>query len=172
MNDLEDTMTDTTPTMNDLYGGEGPGWFHAHTPYIRAVAAALTAAGLPVDRWDADPNSPRDGNIALDLDRQGTIDGQPVWSHDEVNVGWTEDRGWFLNTVDDPHGRDSRWVFDLGIARVASPATVAVAVAEKAGLTVTVDGDGYPDVDFPDHDCEEDDIPFELALRRYAEAGR
>ncbi|MER7331777.1 MULTISPECIES: DUF6292 family protein [unclassified Micromonospora] len=166
-------MTGTAPTMNELYG-EGPGWYRAHVPYIRAVARALAAAGFPVADWDADPNQPRDGNIALDLTRQGTIDGQPIWSHDEVNVGWNEDRGWFLNTVDDPHSRDSRYVYDLGIERVASPASVALAVAEKAGLTVNLamEGDGHPDVDFPDHHCEEDDVPFELALRRYAESGR
>lgn len=163
-------MTDTAPTMNDLYG-EGPTWYEAHVPYIRAVATTLTAAGFPVDRWDADPNNPRDGNIALDLNRQGSIDGRPVWSHDEVNVGWTEDRGWFLNTVDYPHGRDSRHVYDFGIERVASPMSVMLALAEKAGLVVNLamEDDGHPDVDFPDHVCEEDDVAFELALRRYAE---
>lgn len=161
----------SAPTMNNLYG-EGPTWFQAHEPYMRAVADALNAAGFPVERWDADPNQPRDGNIALDLDRQGTIDGHPIWSHDEVNVGWNEDRGWFLNTVDDPHGRDFRYVYDLGVERVAAPLSVALAVAEKAGLTVDLPavGGGFPDVDFPDHWSEEDDVPFELALRRYAEA--
>ncbi|MET8278365.1 DUF6292 family protein [Micromonospora sp. NPDC005174] len=161
-------MTDALPTMNNLYG-EGPTWFQAHEPYMRAVAKTLEAAGFPVESWDAEPNAPRNGNISLDLDRQGTIDGQPIWSHDEVNVGWTEDRGWFLNTVDDPHGRDSRHVYDLGVERVAAPASVALAVAEKAGLTIELTADGHPDVDFPDHDSEEDDVPFELALRRYAE---
>jgi hypothetical protein len=138
--------------------------------YIGAVAAALTAAGLPAGDWHADDNDPRDGGIELDLTRQGTIDGNLVWPHDEVWVGWNEDRGWFLLTVDDPHGRDSRFVYDLGVARVASPVTVAIAVGEKAGLALQLDDDGHPDADFPDHDCGDDNPEFEAALAHYREA--
>lgn len=161
-------MTDsTTPTMEDLYPG-GRGYHQAHEAYIAAVAAALEAAGFPVNWHNADANDPRDGAIDLDLERQGHIDGQPIWSHDEVTVGWTEDRGWFLVTVNDPHGRDSRFVYDLGLCRVAAPRSVALAVAEKAGLTLELDDDGYRDVDFSEHQFEDDDPAFELALRHYA----
>lgn len=161
---------DITPTMDDLYPG-GSGYHDAHGPYIAAVAAALESAGFPINWHNADPNDPRDGAIDLDLERQGTIDGQPIWSHDEVTVGWTEDRGWFLVTVDDPHGRDNRFVYDLGVPVVASPRSVVLAVAEKAGLTLELDDDGHLDVDFPSHTFEDDDPAFELALRRYAQDG-
>lgn len=158
---------DAQPTMEDLYPN-GRGYHDAHEGYIGAVADALTAGGFPAADWHADPNDPRDGAIELDLDRQGTIDGKPIWPHDEVWVAWTEDRGWFVLTINDPHGRDSRFVYDLGVERVASPSTVVLAVAEQAGLTVELAGDGHPDVDFPWHVFDDDEVPFELALRHYA----
>lgn len=48
--------------------------------------------------------------------------------------------------------------------------TVVLEVAEQAGLTLELADDGHPDADFPDHAFEDDDVPFELALRHYAEA--
>lgn len=156
-------------TLEDLYPG-GRGYHAAHEAYIGAVAKALETAGLPVDGWWADPNDPRDGWIGFDMDGQGTIDGEPVWSYDEVGVGWSEDRGWHLLYIDDPHGKDSRFVAELLVARVASPVTVVLAVAEKAGLTLELDDDGHPDVDFREHSFEDDDVEFELALARYREA--
>lgn len=141
-----------------------------HEAYIGAVARALYNAGFPTADHHADDNDPRDGAIELDLTKQGAVDGKPIWPHDEVWVGWTEDRSWFLLTIDDPHGRDSRFVYDLGVALVASPVTVAIAVGEQAGLTLNLADDGHPDVDFPDHACEDDDPAFEAALAHYREA--
>jgi hypothetical protein len=143
-----------------------------HEAYIDAVARALDGAGFKSGDSHADDNDPRDGAIELDLDRQGTIDGKPIWPHDEVWVGWSEDRGWHLLTVDDPHGRNSRFVYELGLVRVASPWSVVMAVAEKAGLTLELPDDGHPDADFPEHTCEEDTPAFEAALRRYREGTR
>ena len=158
-------------TMQDLYPG-GRGYHSAHEPYIQAVADALAANGFPVADWFADPNDPRDGNITLDMARQGSIDGQPVWSSDEVHVAWDEDRGWRLLFVEDPHGKDSRWVKFLGLSRVSDPLSIVVAVAHEAGLNLgELVGDNHPALDFPDHDCQEndEDVPFELALRHYVE---
>lgn len=152
--------------MNDLYPGSA-GYHRAHEAYIGAVAEALDAAGFKTDLVGADPNDPRDGWIGFDMDRQGTIDGKPIWSYDEVGVGWSEDRGWHLLFIDGP---DSRLVEWLSVGTLASPETVVRAVAEKAGLTLDVPGDGFPDLDFPEHTFEQDDIPFEQALARYREA--
>lgn len=155
-------------TMEDLYP-DGAGYHRAHEAYIQAVADALDEAGFKVDDWHADPNDPRDGWIGFDMDRQGRVDGNPLWQYDEVGVGWSEDRGWHLLTIDDPHGRDSRFVTEFAIARVASPATVVLEVAEQAGLTLEVADDGHPDADFPEHSFEDDDVPFEQALRHYGQ---
>jgi hypothetical protein len=142
-----------------------------HEAYIRTVANYLTKVGFPVADWHADDNDPRDGNIELDMDKQGTIDGNRIWPYDEVHVGWNEDRGWFLLTVDDPHGKDQRVVYDFTIARVASPYSVADEVAGKAGLTIDLPDDGFPDLDFPTHTFEDDDDPeFEAALAQYGVA--
>jgi hypothetical protein len=155
-------------TIEDLYPG-GRGYHCAHEAYIGAVAKALDAAGFPTAEVWGDPNDPRDGWIGFDMDKQGTIDGVPIWSYDEVGVGWSEDRGWHLLFIDDPHGKDSRFVDELAIARVASPVTVVLAVGEKAGLTLKLDDDGHPDADFPAHTFEDDDLAFEAALAHYRE---
>ena len=160
-------MTDTQPTMNDLYP-DGRGYHQAHEPYIRAVAATLDGAGLYTASWHAEPNYPRDGFIELDMNRQGVIDDHALWPYDEVGVAWIENQGWFL-VCEQIQGRASRYVFNLNLERVVSPAAVAIAVGEKAGLTLEVDDDGHPDLDFPGHSFEDDNIPLELALRHYAE---
>jgi len=154
--------------MADLYP-DGRGYHEAHEPYIAAVAAALDAAGFPTADFYADPNDPRDGAIKLDLGRQGTIGGQPIWRHDEVWIGWQEERGWWLLTEDRrPNGQDpSRFVYGLGVATVAAPRSVVLGVAERAGLTLELDDDGHPDVDFPGHQFTDDNVPLELALRHY-----
>jgi hypothetical protein len=141
-----------------------------HEAYIRAVAEALESAGFPVDDWWADDNDPRDGWIGLDMAKQGIIDGEPLWKYDEVGVGWSEDRGWHLLTIDDPHGRDSRNVTEFAIARIASPVTVVLEVAEQAGLTLELADDGHPDADFPEHTFYDDDPAFDAALAHYREA--
>ncbi len=141
-----------------------------HEAYIGAVAAAPGKAGFTVDNWWADDNDPRDGWIGFDMDHQDTIDGQPIWAYDEVGVGWPEDRGWHLLTIDDSHGRNSRFVTEFAIARVSSPVTVVLEVAEQAGLTLELDDDGHPDVDFPRHTFEDDNPAFEAALAHYQEA--
>lgn len=166
------------PTMEELYPG-GCGYHQAHEAYIDAVAAALDAAGFPTADWYADPNDPRDGAIQLDLTRQGTIDGTPVWQYDEVWVGWQEERGWTLLTVteyDKPRfnkgnwDTDSRYVYDLPCALVASPRSVVLVVAEKAGLTLELPDDGHPDVEFdPPGEFGDGYVPLELALAHYAE---
>lgn len=154
-------------TLEDLYP-EGRGYHRAHEAYIGAVAAALDAAGFTTDVVGADPNDPRDGWIGFDMDAQPKLaDGGPVWLYDEAGVGWSEDRGWHLLLIDQP---DSRLVDELAIARVASPETVVRAVAEKAGVTVDVPGDRFPDADFPDHTFEDNDVPFEQALAVYRDA--
>jgi hypothetical protein len=141
-----------------------------HEAYIDAVATAFDAAGFPTGDVHADDNDPRDGWVGFDMDRQRTIDGKPLWEYDEVGVGWSEDRGWHLLCIDDRSGRDSRFVEELAIARVASPVTVVLAVAEKAGLTLELPDDEHPDADFPEHTFEDDDPAFEQALAHYREA--
>ncbi|AEV86890.1 hypothetical protein ACWT_5872 [Actinoplanes sp. SE50] len=155
-------------TMEDLYP-DGHGYHDAHGPYIDAVAKALDEAGFKTDISWSDPNDPRDGWIGFDMEQQPHRNGEPVWSYDEVGIGWSENRGWHLLCIDDRNGRDSRYVFELAIARLASPETVANAVAEQAGIDAHVASDDYPDVDFPEHTFEDDDIPFDQALAQYRE---
>lgn len=173
-------MTET-PTMADLYPN-GRGYHDAHRSYLAAVAAALDATGIPTADWYADPNDPRDGGIQLDLPRAASP--RPwtrLLAYDEVWVGWQEERGWTLLTItkyDEPRfnkgnwDTDSRFVYDLGVATVASPATVVLAVAEQAGLTWELPDDGHPDVDFPEREFETEDVAFELALRHYDEEAK
>ncbi len=153
-------------TMEDLYP-DGAGYHRAHEAYIQAVHDAFAAADVPVRDWHADPNDPRDGAIEFDVKWVWDDAGRLVWPHEEVWAGWSEDRGWHLLTIDDPHGRDSRFVYELPIARLASPETVVRAVAEKAGVEVDAPGDGFPDADFPEHTFEDDDVEFEQALAAY-----
>ncbi|GIE74602.1 hypothetical protein Aph02nite_05520 [Actinoplanes philippinensis] len=108
----------------------------AHTAYIRAVAAALEAAGVPVADWRADSGPVRDGWIPFDLTRQMRLHGRPVWDHDEAGAGWSEERGWYLLTVDDRAGRSIRTTEALAVPTLAAPGTVARAVACLAGLPV------------------------------------
>lgn len=160
-------MTDQ-PIMTDLYPG-GFGYHSAHEAYIGAVAEALTTEGFHVDDWAADANDPRDGFIGLHVAMSGELHpGNPIWRNEEVNVGWSEDRGWCLVTVKDSHHSDGRYVYDLPVGRLASPANVASEVAEKVGDGVSGNTDDHPDLDFPEHSFDVDDVPFELALRHYA----
>ncbi|WP_433790200.1 DUF6292 family protein [Actinoplanes sp. CA-252034] len=106
----------------------------AHAGYIRAVAAALEAAGVPVADWRADDGPVRDGWIPFDLARQVRLHGRPVWDHDEAGAGWSEERGWYLLVVDDPAGRSVRTTEALAVATIAAPGAVARAVASLAGL--------------------------------------
>ncbi|MEU8664333.1 DUF6292 family protein, partial [Actinoplanes philippinensis] len=108
----------------------------AHTAYIRAVAAALETAGVPVADWRADSGPVRDGWIPFDLTRQMRLHGRPVWDHDEAGAGWSEERGLYLLTVDDPAGRSVRTTQALAVPTLAAPGTVARAVACLAGLPV------------------------------------
>lgn len=173
-------MTNPKPTMDDLYPG-GRGYHKAHEAYMAAVAAALNAAGFTNTGGYAEANDPRDGFIELDLEQQGTIDGRPIWRHDEVGVCWQEERGWWVLTVDkfdEPvwtgeggYQTDQRHVYELDVATVASPVSVVLAVAEKAGLTLELDDDGHPDAHFPEHEFDTENVPLELALRHYTEEG-
>ncbi len=156
-------------TMNDLYPG-GRGYHQAHEAYLSTVAQAIAAAGYPVNDWSAEPNDPRDGFISLNVNVLSESSTLPIWTNEEVNVAWTEDRGWCLVTVTESHRSNGRFVYDLEVPRVASPSEVALAVAEQVGEDVTVPSDGYPDADFPEHTFEDDDVPFEQALARYTES--
>lgn len=157
-------MTETQPpTMTDLYP-DGRGYHKAHEGYMRAVAAAFTASGLTPLDWHADANDPRDGAIQLDPDDFGH-------RHDEVWVCWQEERRWSVLTVDKrDSGEDSRFVYDLDAGTVFSPESVVRSFAERMGVHLAQDppADDYPDVDFPDHTFDEDNVALELALRRYA----
>lgn len=139
----------------------------AHAGYIRAVAAALEAAGVPVADWRADGGLPRDGWIPFDLARQVPLHGRVVWDHDEAGAGWSEERGWYLLTVDDPAGRDVRTVHVLETPVIAAPRAVAVAVAVAAGLRDSAD-EGGSGPDFPGHRAGVADPAFEEALLRYS----
>ncbi|MEU4156870.1 DUF6292 family protein [Actinoplanes sp. NPDC026670] len=147
----------------------------AHAAYIRAVAAALEDAGVPVADWRADDGPVRDGWIPFDLARQVRLHGRPVWDHDQAGAGWSEERGWYLLTVDDPAGRDVRTAEDLGIAMIAAPGAVARTIASVAGLSAASAGPsvasaGPPEVDadFPGHRAGVSDPAFEAALLRYS----
>lgn len=154
-------MTDVaTPTMEDLYP-DGHGYHQAHEPYIQAVAAALTAAGVEVLDWHADPNDPRDGAIRVNV---FGLD------YDEVWVCWQEERRWTVLLIDEhADGREpSRWVYDLEAGTVFSPESVVRAFAEHTGITLDPPADDFPDLDFPEHEFETDNVALELALRAYA----
>ncbi|MDG4792097.1 DUF6292 family protein [Micromonospora sp. WMMD1102] len=151
----------TTPTMEDLYPG-GAGYHQAHEPYIRAVADALTASGVKVLNWYADPNDPRDG--AIQVNTFGL-------DYDEVWVCWQEERRWYVLLVEEHEGREaSRNVYDLDAGTVFSPESVVRAFAEHMGITLDPPGDAFPDLDWPEHTFEDDNIELELALHRHAEA--
>ncbi|MEV4283636.1 DUF6292 family protein [Actinoplanes xinjiangensis] len=154
----------------------------AHSGYIRAVAAALEDAGVPVADWRADSGSPRDGWIPFDLARQVRLHGRPVWDHDEAGAGWSEERGWYLLTVDDPAGRGVRTVEALAVPMIAAPGAVARAVTSLAGLCApggprAEAGADFPGLggpraeagaDFPGHRAGVPDPAFEAALLRYS----
>lgn len=155
-------------TMQDLYPG-GAGYHSAHEAYIGAVAEAIAAEGYHVDDWSAEANDPRAGFVSLKVAMCAEAPGgtNPIWRNEEVNVAWSEDRGWSLVTVAESHRNDGRFVYDLAIGRVASPVSVAEAVCEQIGDGINHNGDDHPDLDFPEHTFEDDDVPFELALRHY-----
>ncbi|GAA4938096.1 DUF6292 family protein [Actinoplanes utahensis] len=150
----------------------------AHAGYIAAVAAALEASGIPVADWRADGRIPRDGWIPFDLVRQVRLHGWPVWDHDEAGIGWSEENGWHLFTVDDPAGRGIRTVEGLDLAVIAAPAAVARTVAGLAGLPLTGPAaqaalvgrgsEGRVADPFAGHRAEAVDPGFEEALLRYS----
>ncbi|GIF37061.1 DUF6292 family protein [Actinoplanes xinjiangensis] len=140
----------------------------AHSGYLRAVAAALEAAGVPVADWRADSGSPRDGWIPFDLARQVRLHGRPVWDHDEAGAGWSEERGWYLLTVDDPAGRGVRTVEALAVPMIAAPGAVARAIASLAGLCAPGGPRAEAGADFPGHRAGVPDPAFEAALLRYS----
>ncbi len=133
-----------------------------HAGYVRAVAAALEDAGIPVADWRADASTPREAWIPFDLTGQVRRYGRVVWDHDTAGAGWSEERGWFVLTVDDPGGRDVRVVTTLAIDVVAPPASVARAVRRHAGLHVS------PEPESEGQHVATDAHSIEGALRRYA----
>lgn len=150
-------------TMDDLYP-DGRGYHQAHEPYLRAVADALTGAGIRVMEWHAEPNDPRDGAIRVNL---FGLD------YDEVWLGWQEERGWTVLLIEERQGREpSRWVYRIDAGNVFSPESVVRAFGEHMGITVDPRPDSFPDLDFPRHEYDDDDVAFEMALHRYANGQR
>lgn len=76
-----------------------------HTSYVAAVAAALEAAGVPVERWHADPNEPRDAAITLTGQEPG----------EQRAAGWNEESGWMYGTGRDGEGLDLIWWLGGGV---------------------------------------------------------
>jgi hypothetical protein len=149
--------------MEDLYPA-GKGYHQAHEPYLATVVDAFEKAGFEVITWFADANDPRDGAIQLDPEALRT-------SADEVWVCWQEERRWYILTEYErgSGSEPAKIVHDAICDTVASPETVARAVLGH--FKVSTDGvraDGHPDVDFPDHEFDTDNVALELALRRYA----
>lgn len=160
-------MPETTlPTMEDLYPN-GRGYHAAHEPYLSAVADAFEAAGVAVVTWFADANDPRDGAIQID---PKAVDSNA----DEVWVCWQEERRWYILTERErpPGGQESvKAVVECICDTVASPETVVRATLEHFKVsTDAIPSDDHPDMDFPGHYFETENVALELALRRYAEA--
>ncbi|GIF03329.1 DUF6292 family protein [Actinoplanes siamensis] len=86
--------------------------------YLRAVAGALEAAGVPVADWRAEGD---EGWIPFDLSRVSVVS----WVHDQAGVGWSAASGWYLLLIDSP-GRRS--VVPLRVPVRATPEEVARAV--------------------------------------------
>jgi hypothetical protein len=130
-----------------------------HWGYLRAVAAALEAAGLPVADWRADPGTPRDGWIPFDRTRPSVV----TWEHDQAGLTWSEAGGWSLLLINSP-GR--RTVTPLPVPLLAAPSSVVRAVAAWAGLTGPPGSAPSPDA--TDFDGPRGTPEFEQALSRYA----
>jgi len=77
----------------------------AHTGYIAAVVNALVAAGIPVERWHADPNEPRDAAIILASGESG----------EQRVAGWTEESGWMFGLGPEGAGLDLIWWLRGGV---------------------------------------------------------
>lgn len=140
-----------------------PNTLTPHEAYIAAVACACDTAGVAVTSYCADVNDPLDGFIEFAPTRAlGCFAG-----YDEVSLCWSEDKGWWILTVDDPHGRDSRNVYDLHAGILPSPETVVHEFADRACLTLDIPGDTYPDLTFEDYTVEDDAPEFDAALAAY-----
>lgn len=126
--------------------------------YLRAVAAGLEDAGLPVADWRADPG---EGWIPFDRRRPSIV----AWEHDQAGLTWSESDGWALLLVNSP-GR--RRTVPLAVPLLAAPASIALAVATWAGVPLppnrpTPNPDAVPDFDGPAGTQQ-----FARALARYA----
>ncbi|WP_203826716.1 DUF6292 family protein [Actinoplanes palleronii] len=128
-----------------------------HWGYLRAVAEALEAAGLPVADWRADPGVPRDGWIPFDRGRPSVV----TWEHDQAGLSWSEVDGWSLLLINTP-GR--RTAVRLPVPLVAAPFSLVQAVAAQAGHFLQP-GDSPTSMDF---DGPPGTPEFEHALSRYA----
>ncbi|TWG12139.1 DUF6292 family protein [Actinoplanes teichomyceticus] len=134
----------------------------AHWCYLRAVAEAFEAAGMPVADWRADPGPPRDGWIPFDRSRASIV----VWDHDQAGLGWSEIAGWYLLLINSP-GR--RVTIPLPVPLVAAPPTVIAAVAVRVGPAPSAirspGSSGHRDL--PDADAGPGTPELERALSRY-----
>lgn len=140
-----------------------------HEPYIAAVVVAFETARLKVLTWHADDYDPRAGALQLDPDQLNV-------GHEETWVGWQEERGWFVLTVDERGGGQdpSRFVYDLDCANLCNPATVVRTVCGFFSLPPgdwLFAEDSYPEVSIRPHHWEDDDEEFEAALAVYASGG-
>lgn len=130
---------------------------HAHEPYLAAVAAALTDAGIGVHTWDANASDPRDGALILDQDRTRAAHGDA-----EVVLCWHEERGWYrgISRTDDHGGLRHLRAADLGV--LPDPAEV---IAWAREVVTGTDPASEPDAyrDFEDDDSDE----FAQQLRAY-----
>jgi len=69
----------------------------AHEPYVSAVVAALQAAGLQVQAWQADTNDLRDAAVFL-----APACTRPAHGDAEIVLRWNEERGWFWGGAGPP----------------------------------------------------------------------
>ncbi|RST04589.1 hypothetical protein EF910_16420 [Streptomyces sp. WAC07149] len=130
--------------------------FHiAHTPYLHAVTNALTAAGLCVLEWSAEPDDPRTGIIAVTF-------ATPAYRGHDTALTWDEESGWHLVWGPDGHDIGYRYAAALGSSVLPTPADITNAVQQAA--------DRHPPITASSlHRSFEDmDDGFEAELRAYA----
>ncbi|MGW9427490.1 DUF6292 family protein [Streptomyces decoyicus] len=131
----------------------------SHAPYIKAVADALDAASLTVADWNADDNDPRDAYIEFER----SVTAAAYDADTEVNLLWTEEKGWMVGwgEADSHTGLD--WVIDLFPGVLPTPedmVTEARAVVAKIPAPQSGPSGRYRD--------SGDDDDFETQLAHYA----
>ncbi|MFJ5608404.1 DUF6292 family protein [Streptomyces sp. NPDC093221] len=100
-------------------------YHNAHQPYIAAVVSALTAAGIGVTDWFADPNDPRDACITL-----ATYATEPHYPGETIVLTWTEEAGWLIGGGQPNELLD--WVGELDTRDVLPTPQQVVVIAQTA----------------------------------------